>query len=60
MDQGVFRAEEVLAKHDEAYMPPEVAEKIQEAHAKAAAAKAAQAQSNADPAQPSPAEGGGP
>ena len=25
---GVFRAEEVLAKHDETYMPPEVAEAI--------------------------------
>lgn len=26
---GVFRAEEVLAKHDENYMPPEVAESLQ-------------------------------
>ncbi|MEO8443549.1 MAG: cytochrome c maturation protein CcmE [Gammaproteobacteria bacterium] len=26
--QGVFRAEEVLAKHDENYMPPEVAESL--------------------------------
>ena len=25
---GVFRAEEVLAKHDETYMPPEVAEAL--------------------------------
>ncbi len=25
---GVFRADEVLAKHDEAYMPPEVAEAL--------------------------------
>ena len=25
---GVFRAEEVLAKHDENYMPPEVAEAL--------------------------------
>jgi cytochrome c-type biogenesis protein CcmE len=25
-DQGRFVAEEVLAKHDETYMPPEVAE----------------------------------
>ncbi len=28
-DDGVFRAEEVLAKHDENYMPPEVAEALQ-------------------------------
>jgi cytochrome c-type biogenesis protein CcmE len=32
--QGVFVAEEVLAKHDENYMPPEVADVIAEAHAK--------------------------
>jgi cytochrome c-type biogenesis protein CcmE len=25
---GVFRADSVLAKHDENYMPPEVAEKL--------------------------------
>ncbi len=25
-DQGVFQADEVLAKHDENYMPPEIAE----------------------------------
>lgn len=28
---GVFRADEVLAKHDENYMPPEVAESLQHA-----------------------------
>ncbi|HHM05497.1 MAG TPA: cytochrome c maturation protein CcmE [Gammaproteobacteria bacterium] len=28
---GVFHAEEVLAKHDETYMPPEVAEALEEA-----------------------------
>jgi len=28
-EDGVFRAEEVLAKHDENYMPPEVAESLQ-------------------------------
>ena len=28
---GVFRAEEVLAKHDETYMPPEVAEALEQA-----------------------------
>ncbi|MEA3276067.1 MAG: cytochrome c maturation protein CcmE [Pseudomonadota bacterium] len=30
---GVFMAEEVLAKHDESYMPPEVADTLQTAHA---------------------------
>lgn len=30
---GVFYAEEVLAKHDESYMPPEVAATLQTAHA---------------------------
>lgn len=29
---GVFEAEEVLAKHDENYMPPEVQEAIDKAH----------------------------
>ena len=28
-DKGVFIAEEVLAKHDENYMPPEVADSLQ-------------------------------
>jgi cytochrome c-type biogenesis protein CcmE len=31
-DQGVFIASEVLAKHDENYMPPEAAEAIKAAH----------------------------
>jgi cytochrome c-type biogenesis protein CcmE len=31
---GVFRAEEVLAKHDENYMPPEVAESLKTAGGK--------------------------
>ena len=30
-DDGVFEASEVLAKHDEAYMPPEVAEALKRA-----------------------------
>ncbi len=30
-DDGVFHAEEVLAKHDETYMPPEVAEALEKA-----------------------------
>jgi cytochrome c-type biogenesis protein CcmE len=29
---GMFYAEEVLAKHDESYMPPEVADTLQTAH----------------------------
>lgn len=29
---GIFYAEEVLAKHDESYMPPEVADTLQTAH----------------------------
>lgn len=31
-ENGVFVAEEVLAKHDENYMPPEVAESLKEFH----------------------------
>ena len=31
-DEGVFVAKEVLAKHDENYMPPEVADALKEAH----------------------------
>ena len=33
---GVFRASEVLAKHDENYMPPEAAEAVKKAHETAA------------------------
>ncbi|MBL8383317.1 MAG: cytochrome c maturation protein CcmE [Burkholderiales bacterium] len=35
---GVFRAREVLAKHDENYMPPEAAEALAKAHEKGKAA----------------------
>jgi cytochrome c-type biogenesis protein CcmE len=38
---GTFRASEVLAKHDENYMPPEAAEAVNKAHGAAAAAKTA-------------------
>ncbi|MGQ9659547.1 MAG: cytochrome c maturation protein CcmE [Thermochromatium sp.] len=38
---GVFQAEEVLAKHDEEYMPPEVASTLKAAHAQGAANAAA-------------------
>ncbi|MEM1111794.1 MAG: cytochrome c maturation protein CcmE [Pseudomonadota bacterium] len=34
-ENGVFQATEVLAKHDEEYMPPEVAEAMQSAHQQA-------------------------
>ncbi|MBN8262823.1 MAG: cytochrome c maturation protein CcmE, partial [Xanthomonadales bacterium] len=34
MQDGVFVAEEVLAKHDETYMPKEVADKMGAAHKK--------------------------
>ena len=32
---GIFRAREVLAKHDENYMPPEAKEAVEKAHRKA-------------------------
>ena len=31
---GLFQAEEVLAKHDENYMPPEVQDVLEESHGK--------------------------
>ncbi len=34
MQSGVFVAEDVLAKHDETYMPKEVADKMGSAHRK--------------------------
>jgi len=34
-DQGIFIADEVLAKHDENYMPPEVADALKQAGAEA-------------------------
>lgn len=39
---GMFRAEEVLAKHDEAYMPPEVADSLKGEHVKGVVQMAAQ------------------
>jgi cytochrome c-type biogenesis protein CcmE len=38
---GIFVASEVLAKHDENYMPPEAAKAVGDAHLRAAASKAA-------------------
>ncbi len=40
-DDGIFYAEEVLAKHDESYMPPEVADTLQTAHNEGVAEMAA-------------------
>ncbi|MDH4190445.1 MAG: cytochrome c maturation protein CcmE [Betaproteobacteria bacterium] len=45
---GTFRATEVLAKHDENYMPPEAAQAIEKAHA----AKAATEKGSAAPGGP--------
>ena len=42
-DGGVFVATEVLAKHDENYMPPEAAKAVGDAHARAAEKKAGEA-----------------
>ncbi|WP_373976035.1 cytochrome c maturation protein CcmE [Chitinibacter sp. SCUT-21] len=41
-DGSVFTATEVLAKHDENYMPPEAQEAVNKAHQRAAEKKAAQ------------------
>ena len=41
LKDGVFVAREVLAKHDENYMPPEAADAVNKAHGAAAAAKTA-------------------
>ena len=40
-EDGIFVASEVLAKHDENYMPPEAAKAVGDAHVRAAANKAA-------------------
>jgi len=40
-EDGVFAATEVLAKHDENYMPPEAAKAVSDAHERAATNKAA-------------------
>ena len=40
-EDGVFAATEVLAKHDENYMPPEAAKAVSDAHERAASHKAA-------------------
>jgi cytochrome c-type biogenesis protein CcmE len=48
-DAGTFTATEVLAKHDENYMPPEAAKAVSDAHARAAE-KRVDAPPAADPA----------
>ena len=39
LQNGVFVADQVLAKHDENYMPPEAEKAVQDAHKKACAMK---------------------
>jgi cytochrome c-type biogenesis protein CcmE len=39
-EKGIFKANEVLAKHDETYMPPEVAEALEKAKQQTAASVA--------------------
>ena len=63
---GVFVAEEVLAKHDESYMPPEVQDTLKTAHAEGVVKMASQetnltsnpALGNASPGQPGRVSGG--
>jgi cytochrome c-type biogenesis protein CcmE len=55
MREGVFVADEVLAKHDENYMPAEVADAIARARTKQAAETAAGSEATEPPAPP-PAE----
>ena len=49
---GSFAASEVLAKHDENYMPPEAAKAVGEAHARAAEKKAATGSYSSQPGTP--------
>jgi len=63
---GTFVADEVLAKHDEKYMPPEVARSLKRRHgesrtdgADAPGAAAADAARTVQPAVPAPAAGSG-
>ena len=49
VDNGTFSANEVLAKHDENYMPPEAAKAVGDAHERAAEKKAAAAISGEQP-----------
>ena len=49
---GSFSAQEVLAKHDEKYMPPEIAQSVRKAHDAQAAAKSTAMQSSNGPVAP--------
>ena len=51
-DARVFGATEVLAKHDENYMPPEAAKAVGDAHARAAEKKAAEGAAPAAASKP--------
>jgi cytochrome c-type biogenesis protein CcmE len=48
---GTFVADEVLAKHDEKYMPPEVARSLKRRHGESRAEAGGQAQTQQSPAQ---------
>jgi cytochrome c-type biogenesis protein CcmE len=50
---GTFVADEVLAKHDEKYMPPEVARSLKSRHGESRAAEDAPAQPSTRPQAPS-------
>ncbi len=50
LPDGTFKAQEVLAKHDENYMPPEAAKALNDAHERGVQKAAAQEQ----PAAPAP------
>ena len=56
---GVFYADEVLAKHDEEYMPPEVADSLKTAHAQGAAKAAETAAAQASNQPPTPVQAPG-
>lgn len=47
-EKGVFCASEVLAKHDENYMPPEAAKALEDAHNAGVAQKKAETAANAN------------
>jgi cytochrome c-type biogenesis protein CcmE len=47
---GTFVADEVLAKHDEKYMPPEVARSLKKRHGESRAEAGGQAQTQQAPA----------
>jgi cytochrome c-type biogenesis protein CcmE len=54
MHEGTFVADEVLAKHDEKYMPPEVARSLKRRHGESRGDAAAPADPTAPPAPTAP------